>query len=73
VPSPQSLVTFTTTLFVLLLATHVQLGLRALPSAAISIVLALALAWFVERRIPDEDEDEDEITQEAEAETAGPE
>jgi len=66
VPSPQALVTFVTVLFVLLVATHAQLGIAPAPSAAISTLLALGLAWVVDRRVPDDEaDDEDEITMEA--------
>jgi hypothetical protein len=59
VPSPQSLVVFMLTLLVLLLATRVQLELSPAASAATSSVLALLLAWFVDRHVPPDEEDEE--------------
>lgn len=64
VPSPQSLVTFVTLLFVLLIATRAPLGIAPVPGAILSLVLAFACAVVVDRRVPDEDDDED-ITLEA--------
>lgn len=55
-PSPQSLVTFVSALLVLLLATRTQLELSPLLSAIASVVLALALAWIVDRRVPVDDD-----------------
>jgi hypothetical protein len=73
-PSPQALVTFVTTLFILLLATRLALGLPPTACAAIATILALGLAFVVERRIPhEEEEDEDDITQEADADIVRPE
>jgi hypothetical protein len=65
VPSPQSLVTFVTTLFVLLVATRVGFELEAVVCAVGSTILALALAWVVDRNTPHDEQDED-ITEEAE-------
>ena len=62
-PSPQSLVTFVTAFFVLLMATRVGLQLDPMACAAGSAVLALALAWIVDRLVPPE---ADDITEEAE-------
>jgi hypothetical protein len=64
VPNPQSLVTFVTTLFVMLVATRAGLQLDPLIGAGVSAALALALAWVVERNVPDEEVDD--ITEEAE-------
>ena len=64
-PSPQSLVAFLTTLFVLLLATRTQLGLSPVVSAVVSALAALALAWIVDRRIPAEEDDVTEEVREA--------
>ena len=58
-PSPQSLVVFMLALLVLLLATRVQLELSPNVSAATSAVLALLLAWFVDRHVPPDQEDEE--------------
>lgn len=61
-PSPQSLVTFVTTLFILLLVTHVQYGIRPTTSAFVSSLGALLLAGVVELLLPPEpDEDDDAV------------
>lgn len=69
-PSPQSLVAFLVMLLLLLIATRTQLDFSPNISAAISIVLALAFGWVVDRRIPP---DEDEAEEEADAAVAEPE
>lgn len=66
VPSPQSLVTFVTTLAVLLVATRVGFGLDPIVCALGSTVLALALAWVVDRNTANDESVDDDITEEAE-------
>lgn len=69
-PSPQALVAFVTTLFVLLIATRAGLGWSPVVSAAVSVALAVAFGAVVERRVPDDEEDE--VTQEADLEVRPP-
>ena len=59
-PSPQTLVAFVSGLFVLLLATRVQLGFDPYLATGSAVLLALGGAFIVERRIPDLDEEVDE-------------
>lgn len=69
-PSPQSLVVFMLTLFILLLATRTQLGLSPVAAAATSLVLALGLAWIVDRRIPPDEDEEADVTNDVSDSTA---
>ena len=62
-PSPQAVVTFVALLLVLLIALRVPLEVPPVPAALSAMLLALAAAWLVNRRVPD-DEDDD-ITEEA--------
>jgi hypothetical protein len=70
VPSPQSLVAFVSTLFLMLVGTRVAFHWPPVACAACSVALAVGLAAIVERRIPHEDDDMDEVTQEAETGSA---
>jgi hypothetical protein len=58
-------VTFVTTLLVLLVATRVGFQLDPIVCAVGATVLALALAWVVDRNTPDDDVADDDITEEA--------
>ena len=60
-PSPQSLVVFLLCLFLLLVVTRAELGLSANVAAVTSLLIALALAWFVDKQIPADDEEGDEV------------
>ena len=62
-PSPQAVVTFVALMLVLLIALRVPLAVPPVPSALTATLLAMAAAWLVNRRVPD-DEDDD-ITEDA--------
>jgi hypothetical protein len=57
VPSPQALVTFVTTLFVLLLALRLGLGLEPVWAAVTATLLAIALGWIVDRNVENDELD----------------
>jgi hypothetical protein len=60
-PSPQTLVAFSVSLFVLLVVLRAHLGLGPNVSAALSFVVAFSLAAVVERLVPPEPDEEEGV------------
>ena len=56
-PSPQALVTFVTTLFVLLLALRLGFGLEPVWAAVTATLLAIGLGWIVDRNVENDELD----------------
>jgi hypothetical protein len=63
-PSPQALVAFSLSLFLLLVILRAQVGLGPNAAVAISLIGALGIALVVERLIPPEIDD-DEVSSES--------
>jgi hypothetical protein len=73
-PSPQALVAFSLSLFVLLVVLRAQLGLGPNVAAAIAILASLGVGAVVDRLVPPEPDEETDLVEEevaAEARPAG--
>jgi hypothetical protein len=69
-PSPQALVAFSLSLFLLLVVLRATLGLGPNVAATIAILVSLAVAYAVERIIPPEEDEEDDLDGESDADEA---
>jgi hypothetical protein len=66
-PSPQALVAFSLSLFLLLVLLRATLGFGPNVAATIAILVSLVVGYAVERMIPPELDDEDDLSVDEEA------